>query len=248
MNILLLDANDFLTAERVRVEGPRRDHIVRVLKAKCGDRLRVGRMNGLLGSGEIVKLGAESIDLVVRLDRQPPPALPATLILALPRPKMLRRILQAISSLGVKKIFLINSARVDKSYWHSPLLQPGKLREQLLLGLEQAGDTQLGTIHLRRRFKPFVEDELAQIAWGTRGLVAHPAEQEAVGGTIPAGDSAWTVVIGPEGGLVPFELELLHTHGLTPISLGPRILRVETAVPVLLGQLLAASSKEQHVE
>ena len=45
------------------------------------------------------------------------------------------------------------------------------------------------------------------------------------------------VAIGPEGGWVPFEVELLEAHGFRPFSLGPRILRVETAVPYVFGLL-----------
>ena len=246
MNLLLLEAADFVSATRVRIGGRRHAHICRVLNAGCGERLRVGRVNGRLGSGRIVRLGTDTVDLDVRLEQQPPPALPVTLLLALPRPKMLRRILRAVSSLGVKKIFLINSARVDKSYWGSPLLQPARLREQLLLGLEQAGDTQLADIQLRRRFKPFVEDELAQVAAGTRGLIAHPQP----GTTVPtaAEAAAWTLVIGPEGGLISYELEQLTDRGFTPVSLGPRILRVETAVPALLGRFLTASAGIHHAQ
>ena len=70
------------------------------------------------------------------------------LLLALPRPKMLKRVLQSVTSLGVKQLYLLNSYRVEKSYWGSPLLQADKLQEQLLLGLEQACDTILPQVHL----------------------------------------------------------------------------------------------------
>jgi hypothetical protein len=60
--------------------------------------------------------------------RNRPRPLPLTVVLALPRPKMLRRILRALAEVGVKELHLINSYRVEKSYWQSPLLAPTALR------------------------------------------------------------------------------------------------------------------------
>ena len=67
-----------------------------------------------------------------------------------------------------------NSSRVEKSFWQSPFLQPEALEQQMILGLEQARDTLMPEIHLRKRFKPFVEDELGEIIKGSQALVAHP--------------------------------------------------------------------------
>ena len=170
----------------------------------------------------------------VQLDQPAPDPLPLTLLLALPRPKMLKRILQATSALGVKTIYLMNSYRVDKSFWGSPLLQPDKLREQLALGLEQACDTLLPEVHLRPRFKPFVEDELPGIVENSTAYVAHPGATTACP---RQGDGRMTLAVGPEGGFIPYEVDKLQRCGFIPISLGARILRVETAVPVLLSRL-----------
>ena len=234
MNVILLHDDDFAADALAVLTGRRLQHVLDVHRAKVGDCLRVGQLGGLVGEGKVRALTADRLELEVKLDKHPPAPLPMTLLLALPRPKMLKRVLQSVTSLGVKRIYLINSYRVEKSFWGSPLLQAEKMQEQLLLGLEQACDTILPEIHLKQRFKPFVEDELPQLAAGTAAFVAHPVATKAcpIGGSGPT-----TLAIGPEGGFIPYEVEKLQELGFTPISLGKRILRVETAVPVLLSRL-----------
>jgi RsmE family RNA methyltransferase len=162
--------------------------------------------------------------------------LPVKVILALPRPKVLKRVLLGITSMGVKNITLLNTWRVDKSYWQSPSLAATAIQEQLILGLEQSRDTILPEVTLQTRFKPFVEDVLPGLSAGTCAMVAHP------GTTVPCPanlDQAATLAIGPEGGFTSYEIAKLVEAGLTPIHLGHRPLRVETAIPALLGRLFA---------
>jgi len=239
MNLILLEETDFCTENLAELRGRRLRHVLEVHRAAPGDELRVGKLNGLIGSGRVVELSAERLVLEVCLDRHPPEPLDVMLLLALPRPKMLRRVLQAVTSLGVKQVVLLNSFRVEKSFWNSPLLQADALREQLLLGLEQACDTLLPEVSLRPRFKPFVEDELPALVQGRRALVAHPVAAD----PFPAGSGEPTLLaIGPEGGFIPYEVEKLEGAGFQSVSLGPRILRVETAVPVLLSRLAPAAA------
>jgi RsmE family RNA methyltransferase len=237
MNLVLLFDDDFIDAEarRVRLTGRRRAYVESVHRAAVGDTLKVGRLNGRIGSGRIARLSAEELIIEVELDRDPPPPAGALLLLALPRPKALRRVLQGAAAIGVKRIVLMNAWRVEKSFWESPALAAGALREQLVLGLEQGADTILPTVELRRRFKPFAEDEIPKLIAATRALVAHPpaaaACPHAVRGPV-------TLAVGPEGGFIPYEVELLCAQGFTAVSLGPRPLRVEQAVPALLGRVL----------
>lgn len=234
MNLILLFEADFTAANRVRLTDRRLTHIREVHQPEQGQRLRVGLLDGAIGQGTVTTLNEREVILEVDLQQPPPPPLPLTLILALPRPKMLKRTLQTVASMGVRDLWLINSYRVDKSYWSSPLLTDTGLREQLLLGLEQAGDTRLPRVHLRKRFKPFVEDELPALALNTRALLAHPYRARPCP---PPADTPTLLAVGPEGGFIQYEVDKLTAAGLEPIHLGARILRVETAVPVLLAKL-----------
>lgn len=234
MNLLLLFDGDFVAPGHARVGGRRAVHVRQVHRAAPGDRLRVGLIDGQVGTAIVRFIQPEGVDLDVVLDADPPPPLPARLLLALPRPKSLKKVLQAVGAMGVKEIFLFNTWRVEKSFWESPVLAPEQLQEQLVLGLEQGCDTRLPQIEIRRRFKPFVEDELPTLLQGSLGLVAHPLATAVCPRAL---DRHVTLVVGPEGGFIPYEVELLEAHGCKAVSLGPRPLRVEHAVPALLGRL-----------
>ncbi|WP_261844273.1 16S rRNA (uracil(1498)-N(3))-methyltransferase [Aliamphritea ceti] len=234
MNLILLTEADFDTDNIATLSDRRFQHIHTVHKAQVGDTLKVGKLNGELGIAEVTAISGISVTLRTNCTQSPPDALPLTIVLALPRPKMLKRTLQSITSMGVKQIYLINAYKVDKSYWSSPVLDAESLQEQLMLGLEQCIDTQLPEIHLRKRFKPFVEDELPAIAAHTRALVAHPYNAA----SCPCAENTpTTLAVGPEGGFIQYEVDKLNEAGLTPMHIGPRILRVENAVPVLLARL-----------
>lgn len=234
MNLLLLDDADFVAADRVILRDRRLTHMQEVHRAESGDRLRVGRLGGLMGEGRLLRLEANEAELEVRFDQAPPAKLPITLLLALPRPKMLRRVLQTVSAMGVPRLVLLNSYRVEKSFWQTPFLAPEVIREQLILGLEQARDTVLPEVIIEKRFKPFVEDRLPAMTAGSLGLIGHPGPWPECPRAL---NEPVTLAIGPEGGWIPYEVEKLHEAGLNPVQLGERILRVETAVTALLARL-----------
>lgn len=237
MNLLLLSPADFITPDTVRLVDRRHLHLRNVLRIRPGQSLRVGIVGGATGNGTVIDHDADQSIVQVSLTDPPPPPLAVTLLLALPRPKALRRILQGVTAMGVKRIVLFNSSRVDKSYWQSPFLSPAAIADQLHLGLEQARDTLFPEVLLRQRFRPFIEDELPALVAGTRCLIAHPEG----GAPCPVAlAEPVTLAIGPEGGFIPFELELFNTRGFSPIHLGPRPLRVETIIPALLGRLQRA--------
>jgi RsmE family RNA methyltransferase len=231
VNLVLLFESDFTSPERVIVGGRRYDHITRVHRASAGDVLTVGVENGRVGSGTITRVDDDLLEIDVALDRDPPPALPLTLVVALPRPKVLNRVIAAAASMGVKRIYFINAWRVEKSYWSSPRLSAEHMREQAIAGLEQARDTVMPSIETRRFFRRFVEEELPEIARDTRKVVAHPY---ASAGCPRDVREPVTLAVGPEGGFIDAEIASLERAGFAAVTLGPRILRTETALPVLI--------------
>ncbi len=234
MNLLLLEPAELGPGGEARLAGRRARHVREVLRCGPGDRISAGVVNGLAGEAEVLAASPDELVLRVTLDRPPPHPSPVGLLLALPRPKILRKVLQAVAAMGVKQVVLLGSYRVEKSYWSSPLLSPEALRRELLLGLEQGKDTALPAVTLERFFKPFVEDRLDAALPGAR-LLADPGAPGPIESLpVPAGGVA--VAIGPEGGWTPYEAAELARRGFAPFSLGPRPLRVDQAVPFIVGQ------------
>lgn len=237
MNCLLLEPEEFDRAScRAQVVGRRRKHADEILKSSPGDVLRVGVIGGQLGRAEIISLDAESLDLRVELDRDPPPKRGLTLILALPRPPVFRRLLSTIASLGVARLLVVGTSRTEKSFWQSHVVEPDRIRERLLLGLEQARDSILPSVEIHRYFEELANDVLPPLLARSRGLVAHPDAEMACPHDV--GEEI-TLFVGPEGGLVEYEVERLHRLGFESVHLGERVLRVEPVIPLLVGRLFS---------
>lgn len=236
MNLILLAPEECDSRGEAILTGRRARHVLTVLRSVPGDRLRVGVVDAEMGWAEVLECEPDRVRLQVDLGEAPPPKLPLSLVLALPRPKMLRRILRTVAELGVAELWLLNTWKVEKSYWQSPLLETDTQRDYLLEGLEQARDTVLPAVHCRRLFKPFVEDELPGLCRNRRALLAHPGAVAACPRSLrePA-----TLAVGPEGGWTDYEVEALLAAGFESVGLGARILRVETAVTALISQVCA---------
>lgn len=243
MNCLLLPAANFSqhkSNHKAQIIAPEQiAHVHDILNAQLGDRLKIGMLGGNLGSAVIDSIDGNNIQLrEVNLTFTPPAKLNVTVVLALPRPKVLRRLIMDMTALGVRNIILINSYRTQKSYWQSPMLT--RLDEFVLEGLQQGVDTIAPIITLQKRFKPFVEDQLAALITD-RALVAHPYSELSLANYLQqqATDALPSVVfIGSEGGWIDYELALLQAQGCQAVNLGARILRTEAAVNVILGQWL----------
>lgn len=235
MNIVLLEPNQITTTDNIwQIENQRQlQHLQQHIQLNCGDTLKVGVRNGQRYLTEVISVSEQQIRIRPIQVEAIPAKLPVHLILALPRPKVLRRIIMDAVTLGVERISLIHSYRVDKSYWQSPFLQ--QLDDYVTLGLEQAGDTIAPEIQLYKRFKPFVEDVLPTFISDQKpAYVAHPYAEQQMPYTI---QHSCHLIVGPEGGFIPYEVDLLKKNGCQAMSLGNRILRTETAVSHILGRL-----------
>jgi RsmE family RNA methyltransferase len=234
VNWLLLEPDE-LHGDRAELHGRRATHVREVLRAMPGQRIKVGIVDGPLGSAVIEALGDDLV-LQVTLDEPPPPA-GDVLLLAVPRPKVLLRMLAHAAALGFGRIVLLRTWRVDKSHLQSTAMRPETWRAQLLLGLEQAGRTALPRVEFFPLFRPFVEDRLAGLDLPRARFVAHPAAADDVAAVALAPGSAFALAIGPDGGLLPYEVEQFAARGFVPVQSGRHPLRTETALAVLAGQL-----------
>lgn len=236
MNLILLHPNDqWIDHSNVRLSDDRFIHLRDVLHADVGQSVRVGALGGRIGEGLVTSVDQSGVCLRIQLRALPPPRHRLDLILALPRPKMLRRIFRTVAEFGVSNLHLINSARVEKSFWQTPLLNSNKVQDALCSGLSRSSDTILPQIHFHRRFRPFVEDELVAVCAGRPCWIADHGAPMAL--TMAASGPS-VVMVGPEGGFVPFEISLAESLTAQRAHLGQRILSVDTAVTTVLAQTL----------
>lgn len=236
MNLLLIEPQEMKNNE-VWLTDRRARHLVHVLKVNTGDIVRVGVLHDRLGFGKVTAIEEEKLCLEVCLEQKPVTDLHIELILALPRPIMLQRILKQATVLGVRHFHLIRTRRVEKSFFQSPVLRPDKIQTLLKEGMEQAMDTWLPGVTLHLQFKPFVEDVLPSLEG--QGLIAHPTARHTLIDA-PAPNSSQKrllLAIGPEGGWSDYEYQCFCEAGFFGLTMGKRILHVDTAVVTALAQV-----------
>ena len=233
MNLLLVEPGE-LAGDLVTVDGRRATHLRDILGVTQGSRVRIGVVGGGVGTAEILADDGNAIALRLAITDPAPAPMPVDLVLAVPRPKALTRTIEAIASFGVARVALTNAWRVDKSYLDSPRLAPDALAMAARLGAEQGATTHLPEITLHRRLMELLDTRFTTAA--PNRLLAHP-------GGVPIeravrSDAPITLAIGPEGGWIQREVDTFVERGFVVVSLGTPILRVESAVSALLGQLV----------
>lgn len=244
MNLLLLEPGELDADGVVRLTGRRAEHLRKVLRVEPGRELRVGVVGGGRGRGRVVAVegGERGVELEVAIDEPPPPSSGVDLVLALPRPAVLHRVLQAAAAMGIGRLDLVNAWRVEKSFFGSPALDPEAIRRHLLLGAEQGMTTRLPEVAVHELLVPFVEGLPAPESPSGPRLLAHPEAERTIEeafAELPgaaAGGPVW-LAVGPEGGWIDREVETFGTAGFWPVRLGGWILRVETAVAAALAQI-----------
>ena len=243
MNIILAEDGE-IAAGRLCLTDRRAEHIVKVLRAEEGDRLRVGVVNGSSGRATITAIQKKfpfRVDLLVELTAPVAAIPPYDVILALPRPIMLRRVLSQLAALGVGTLHLVNAARVEKSFWKAGIVNPEEYRPHLLQGLEQAVDTRLPEVVIHRRLETFLGKDFPGVnRTFSHRLIAHPEGSEDLGRILDDDQPGRLILaVGPEGGWLEEEVAAFVEQGFRICSLGTRILKVDTAVIALHARISA---------
>lgn len=233
MNRLILESWE-LEGSRLLLNGERARHLLEICRVKEGDTVKLGIVNGSTGTGTVLAVYPEKIDLAVQLADDLPSVPKPTIYLALPRPQMLRRILQKSATFGIKRLVLFKSERVEKSYFSSPLLHESSIASQLRVGMEQGGSTYMPEVVVYKRFRDFFERESHS---GARFIL----DPEGAGTLINYSKSieaaeSLLFVIGPEGGFLPREKDLFCARGYESLVIAENILRVESAFDFIIAQ------------
>jgi RsmE family RNA methyltransferase len=242
VNLLLLEPAEIRPDGTSVVSASRARHLRDVLRVQPGHEVRAGVVDGGIGNCTVLALDAYAVTLKCTFEETP--ARPSVdLLLALPRPKVMRRLWSQVAALGVGRIILTNAARVERNYFDTHVLDPDNYRPLLLEGLQQARDTHLPVVSIHRRLKVLLEDDLDVLCPTGSRLVAQPGSRETFTtalGTTPSrerGERRTLLAVGPEGGWTDFELDLLATHGFAAVGMGGRTLRSDTACVALLALL-----------
>ena len=239
VNLIILDPGELGAAGSVRLRGPRAAHVLNVLRVKPGHTLSVGVLNGARGTATVRSAAEGVVELSCRLDAAAPSRPRVDLLLAVPRPKVMRRLWAQITALGVFRIILTNAERVERPYFDTHILTPEFYRPLLIEGLQQARDTLLPSVSIHRRFKVLIEDDLDSLCGTGLRIVGDPGVTTSVSEVVrhrlgPDPCARLLLAVGPEGGWNNFELRLLATHGFHRVGMGPRTLRTDTASLALL--------------
>lgn len=246
MNLVILSRKEVADGRRIVLADRRAAHIADVLHPAPGNAIRVGVEGGKVGTATVAEIADGKVTLEAPHLTRNPPAPWFDIVLAVPRPKVLHRLWAPLASLGVRRIILVNAAKVEKFYFDTHWLAPDAYVPLLLEGLEQASTTTLPEVLVRRAFRPFVEDEVARDYADAPKFVAHPrlggdgcavtgfSQNPAPGAPLPL------VAVGPEGGWTDFELDLLFKADFKPLTLGDRALRTDIACAALAGALAGA--------
>jgi RsmE family RNA methyltransferase len=234
VNLVIVEPGEIGAAGAVILDGVRARHLISVLKAAPGQQVRIGVLDGPRGVGTVRSVTGDTVELRCAFEIGIPPRPRVDLLLALPRPKVMRRLWAQIAALGVGQIILTNAARVERNYFDTHVLTPECYRPLLVEGLEQARDTRLPKVSIHRQFKVLVEDELNMLFTGGLRLLAEPGATAPLATVVPDSRERVLLAIGPEGGWNGFETALLERHGFQAVGMGPRTLRSDTACIALL--------------
>ena len=235
MNLILFEREEIGADGEVRMSGGRAKHVREVLGARPGEHIRVGVVNGPKGTACVERSDPGDVRIHCEFT-EPAPEIPLLdLLLALPRPKVMRRLWAQLAAIGVGRIIITKAWKVERNYFDTHVLDPATYRPLLIEGLEQAQDTRLPEVSIHRQFKVLVEDKLdGHFPEGVR-LMADPAAAGSVRAVLSSRRGQRVLLaVGPEGGWIDYEKELLGRHGFIPVSMGPRTLRTDTACIAML--------------
>ena len=233
MNLVLFESAEL--AAPLPCTDSRAAHILEVLRRREGDTFDAGVVNGPRGKATLATVGADALTLTFAWDAPPPPLAPTTLLIGLPRPQTARDILRDATTLGATCIHFIATERADRNYATSTLWTSGEWRRHCLTGAAQAFDTRIPEVTWTHTLASVLATLPSEASAKEARLALDNYEAStSLQKSNPIGYSSLVLALGPERGWGPLDREALRAAGFTLAHLGPRVLRVETAVVAAL--------------
>ena len=225
-----------LSEELAELTGEEARHAAQVSRLRVGEHVVVGDGLGRVADAEAVEVAKDRVALrVLALRREPRPAPRVVLVQALAKGGRDESAIQAATELGVSAVVPWQAAR-SVTRWSGPKVASGTARWATIV--REAG---------KQSMRPWAAEvlplvgtkDLEVLASDSTMLLLEPtAEARLLDVDLPV-DRDLVLVVGPEGGIAPEELDRLTLAGATPVRLGPLVLRTSTAGPAALAALAA---------
>jgi 16S rRNA (uracil1498-N3)-methyltransferase len=227
---------DAWTETTATLKGEQAVHLARVLRAEPGQVFDVVA-NGFLHRAEIISASEQEVVFTLHEELEADAALPVHLLMAVFKFDHMEWGIEKATELGVARITPVIARRTEK---HLGLAAAKRVERWRRIALEAAKQS-------RRTDVPVVDDPvalkvaLAGVTAATKLLLAETEQENTLSaGLVSASDVA--LAIGPEGGWTPEEMTMFSESGWKPVTLGPRILRAETAAIAALAVCAAELS------
>ena len=199
-------------------------HIKKVLHMGVGDSFHGGEINGMEGNCQIKSFDSTSLDFDFLPEKDTSSLYPLTMIVAQVRPICMKRILREAVSLGVGKLILPISDLGEKSYASASLYTEGEYKSILLDGAMQSGKTGVSECDVVKS----VEEAIKEAGEGERLLLDNVIGASPLS-SLDLKNKHVVLAIGPERGWSERERNVFLSSGYSPVLIGDRILRTETA-------------------
>jgi 16S rRNA (uracil1498-N3)-methyltransferase len=240
VNLIMLDSQD--THGRLSGDDPRLEHARGVLRLRQGDQFFVGAPRGPIGKATVTKLLENLLEFSIDWNHcEASNPLPVDLLIGLSRPQTMKKVLTEVTTLGVRCLHIVPTGKSDPAYSRSQLWQNDAWQRCLREGAEQGFHTWLPDVQQWES----LEQALTQLPSSSEELRitldVYEGNSRLSECLVNQPQSSVLLAIGPERGWNSNDRKLLREAGFQLAHMGPRVMRVETAVTFALALASAAN-------
>lgn len=215
---------DEVSGDHASLVGEHASHLVKVLRARVGQCFDIATEDGVR-EGRIVSLAPDRVEFLLGDVREPEKSVDLTLLLSIFKFDRMEWAIEKCVELGVRKIIPVVARRTETHLAASAVKRAARWQKIALQAAEQSRRSEAPEISAPIKLAEAMEQQT-----GARIVLSEVERSESLKSALEsAGSGSLIIAIGPEGGWTSEELQSFHDAGWASASLGPTILRVETA-------------------